>query len=138
MDDNDLNIEYLRDIDPKIRALAYPFQVHKLSRQIAEQPDYDSYIKELIHQVVLTVPGERINRPDFGSGVGRMVFEAGAAGASTFSKAIILSSLQKWLGELITVEAIETRFEDTTLFIEIHYIVLHRGTRRFLNLEVTP
>jgi len=127
----------LRDIDPKIRAIAYPLKVNRHTRKISEQPDYDAYIIELIKQVIYTSPGERINRPDFGSGVRRMVFGGGAGGTDSFAKAIILEGLEKWLGDLISVEAVNTRFDNNVFYVEITYIVLHRGRRRYLNMEVT-
>ena len=127
----------LRVLDAKIHGLAFPLAVSPLSRKVAEEADYDAYVVGLIKQVLLTAPGERINRPDFGAGVRRMVFGSGPDSAHAFTKSLILEGLSKWLGELITVEQIAVRSEDATLFIEVNYVLLQRGRRRYLNMQVT-
>ena len=57
-----------------LHALEFPFAIDRGARSAAEEGDYDDYIRQLIRQVLLTAPGERVNRPDFGAGVRRMVF----------------------------------------------------------------
>ena len=127
----------LREIDAKIHALAYPLSLARQSRKIAEESDYDAYVVSLIKQVLLTAPGERINRPSFGAGVRRMVFGAGADSAHAFTKSLILEGLTTWLNDVISVESINVRSEDAMLYIDINYVLLQRGRRRYLNLQVT-
>jgi len=127
----------LRVLDAKIHGLAYPLALSPQSRKMAEESDYDAYVVGLIKQVLLTAPGERINRPDFGCGVRRMVFGSGPDTAHAFTKTLILEGLNKWLGNLISVEQIAVRSEEATLFIEINYVLLQRGRRRYLNMQVT-
>jgi phage baseplate assembly protein W len=120
-----------------IHAIAYPFNVNVGTGKLAEENDYDRYIAQLIRQVLLTAPGERVNRPDFGAGVRRMVFAVNSDDTSAFAKALILEALGKWLGRLINVERIEVRSVDATMIIDVAYLILQRGRRRYLNVEVT-
>lgn len=120
-----------------IHAIAYPLQLGGTSRKLAEENDYGSYVEQLVRQVLLTGPGERINRPDFGAGVRRLVFEPNGNGTAGLAKAMIYQALTKWLGALIRVESIEVRSQDATLLIDIVYMLLQRGQRRYLNVEVT-
>lgn len=120
-----------------IHGIAYPFNVNAGTGKLAEENDYDAYIAQLIRQVLLTAPGERVNRPDFGAGVRRLVFAANSDETSAFAKALILEALDKWLGRLISVEKIEVRAIDFIMRIDIAYLILQRGRRRYLNVEVT-
>jgi uncharacterized protein len=121
----------------RIHALAYPLGLNPNSRKLAEETDYDAYVVGLIKQILLTAPGERINRPEFGVGVKRLIFAAGPDTAHAFTKALVLEGLTKHLKDIISVEAIGVRSEEASLFIDINYVVLQRGHRRYLNLEVT-
>ena len=120
-----------------IHAIAYPLQLGGTSRKLAEENDYAAYVEQLVRQVLLTAPGERINRPDFGAGVRRLVFEPNGDGAAGLAKAMIYQALTKWLGALIRVESVEVRSVDSSLLIDIVYMLLQRGQRRYLNVEVT-
>lgn len=120
-----------------IHAIAYPLQLGGTSRKLAEENDYAAYVEQLVRQVLLTAPGERINRPDFGAGVRRLVFEPNGDGAAGLAKAMIYQALTKWLGALIQVESVEVRSVDSSLLIDIVYMLLQRGQRRYLNVEVT-
>ena len=61
-------------MDGELHALKYPFAIDEGGGRAAEESDYEAYVRQLIRQVLLVSPGERINRPDFGAGVRRMVF----------------------------------------------------------------
>ena len=59
---------------PFARRFRFPAGVDRTGDRFAEEPDYDTYVRGLIRQVLLTAKGERINRPAFGAGVRRLVF----------------------------------------------------------------
>jgi len=118
-------------------SLSFPLRISETRRAVTEDKTYDNYVAGLIRQVLLTAPGERVNRPDFGVGLRRMVFAASGGDTDSFVKTLILEGLTKWLKDFIQVEAIEVRREDITLFVQINYVLLQRGYRRYLNLEVT-
>lgn len=121
--------------DP-IHAIAYPLRLEAQAGRLAEESDYDAYIGQLIRQVLLTSPGERINRPEFGAGVRQLVFAPNGEGTATLARSMIYQALTRWLGRLIDLERVEVRADDATLNVEIVYVLLQRGSRRYLNVAV--
>jgi phage baseplate assembly protein W len=99
-------------------------------------PNPDAYIEQLIRQVILTAPGERIHRPDFGGGLQRQVFALNSFATAVIAEPIVYQALDRWLGGLIRVEKVEATAQDATMLVAITYVVLQRGVRRYLNLEV--
>ena len=120
-----------------LHAVRYPMMIFESTGRLAEEPDYDAYIKQLIRQVLLTAPGERINRPTFGAGVRRLVFSPLAAGTASLAQTVVFEALDNWLGEVIKVERVDVSSGDGRLDIAVAYYVRARGTRRYLNVEVT-
>ena len=123
--------------DLPFTSLRYPIAVDPARRRLAQEQDFDAHVEQLVRQVLLTAPGERINRPDFGCGVKRLVFAPGGEVAATLAQATVYQALTKWLGTVISVFEVTVRAEDATLAIRIGYAVKAIGQRRYLNLEVT-
>ena len=93
-------------------------------------------MEQLIKQVLLTGPGERINRPDFGCGLRRMVFAPNADATAQLLQVTVMQSLEKWLASVITVDSVVVRAIDDALELRLVYVLKARGERRYLNLEV--
>ena len=68
-------------------------------------------------------PGERVNRPDFGTGVMQLVFAPNSQELATATEFTIQGALQQWLGDRIQVEAVQVESEDSTLRITVQYIL---------------
>ena len=101
--------------------LDYPFRVDARGRT-ADTTD-DDYIHDLVEQVLFTSPGERVNRPAFGSGILRLVFEPNSPELATASEFLVQSALQQWLGDLVEVQAVEVARSDATLRVAVRYRV---------------
>lgn len=84
----------------------------------------DDYIRDLIEQVLFTTPGERVMRPEFGSGVLALVFEPNSTTLAATTQLLVQSALQQYLADLIAVQAVDVRSEDSALFVEVRYTVL--------------
>lgn len=119
-------------------AFAYPFAINEGAGQLALERDYDEHVRQLIMQVLLTAPGERINRPEFGCGVKRLVFAPGGEVAATLAQTTIYQALETWLASVIKVKEVSVKAADETLNIRIGYVVIARGTQHYLNLTVSP
>lgn len=120
------------------QAIHHPVGIAAASGRWLRETDYEAYVRQLIRQVLLTAPGERINRPDFGAGVRRLVFAPLSPATASLAETTILQALETWLGDLIRVEAIRaTVSEPGRLDIGVSYLLRARGERRFLNVEVT-
>lgn len=112
--------------------VAFPFHVEAHGRVAAAH--YDEHVAQMIEQVLFTAPGERVNRPDFGCGVLQMVFGPDAEAQAAATQFLVLSSLQRWLGEVIQVQAVTVQSRDSRLDILIQYVIRPTGearTRRF-------
>lgn len=119
-------------------SLRYPIAVDPARGRLAQEQDFDAHVEQLVMQVLLTAPGERINRPDFGCGVRRLVFAPGGEVAATLAQTTVYQALTKWLGSAISVIEVTARAEDALLQIRVGYVVKARGERRYLNLQVAP
>ena len=122
---------------PFARRLATPFSVNPLSGRTQEEGDYDAYIRQLVRYLLLTSPGERINRPNFGAGVRRMVFQPLSNASALLAKTMILDALSRWLSTVIEVQEVSVEAQAETLLISITYRVIAHGEVRYLNEEVT-
>jgi len=92
--------------------------------------DGDEHIRDLIEQVLFTAPGERVNRPEFGSGLLGLVFEPNSDALAGATRMGVEGALQRWLGELIQVEAVQVRNLDAMLEVAVQYVVRRTQERR--------
>lgn len=120
-----------------ITAIRFPFAIDDRLGRLAQENDYEQYIKQLIQQVLFTAQGERINRPDFGAGVKRLIFTPNSPATASLAQTLIYQALTTWLGTLIRTDDVQTKADNERLNITIVYTILARQERRFLNLEVT-
>lgn len=118
-------------------SLRFPVAVDPGLGRLAAESDHARHVDQLMRQVLLTNPGERINRPDFGCGLRAMVFGPNSAVTAGLAQVTIFQALTEWLGDLIEVDRVEARALGEVLELRIAYILRSRGERRFLNLEVT-
>ena len=54
----------------------------------------DDHVRDLIEQILFTSPGERVMRPDFGSGLLELVFEPNSTALAATSQMLIQGALQ--------------------------------------------
>lgn len=107
--------------------IRYPLKIDGRGRT-AEATD-EEHIRQMIEQVLFTDPGERVNRPGFGTGVMQLVFAPNSpelAGATEFT---IQGALQQWLGDLIQVESVNVVSRESTLSITVRYVVRRKQQR---------
>ena len=99
----------------------YPF--HFDGRGRTALTSNDEHIRDMIEQFLFTNPGERVNRPDFGSGLLQMIFAPNSPELATALQHTIQAGLQRWLGDLIEVQALEVTSEESTLRVLVKYVV---------------
>lgn len=108
--------------------LDYP--LHFDNRGRTAETSEDEHIRDMIEQILFTSPGERVNRPDFGSGVMQLIFAPNSDALAAATQMTVQGALQQWLGELILVEAVDVQNEDSTLQVMVQYVVRRSGQRR--------
>ena len=79
--------------------LDFPYRIDARGR--TAETDDDAHMRDLIEQVLFTAPGERVNRPTFGSGLLALVFEPNGEALAAATEHAVQGALQLWLGELI-------------------------------------
>lgn len=99
----------------------YPFHFDRRGRTAAA--DDDDHIRDLIEQFLFTNLGERVNRPDFGSGVLQMIFAPNSPELATALQFTVQAGLNQWLGDLIDVQRLEVTSDDAQLRVELQYLV---------------
>ena len=104
-----------------LSGVTFPLQFD--SRGQTAQSTGDAHIRELIEQVLFTSPGERVNRPDFGSGTLQLVFAPGSDTVASATQFLVRGALQQWLGDLIEVRDVDVQADDGTLLVQVAYVI---------------
>ena len=99
----------------------FPFHFSGLGRTATTGDD--DHLSDMIEQFLFTSPGERVNRPDFGSGLLQMVFEPNSPELASALQFTVQAGLQQWLGDQIEVRNLEVTSEDATLKVALSYQV---------------
>ncbi len=74
----------------------FPYQIDGHGRTATTTDD--DHIRDMIEQLLFTNPGERVNRPSFGSGLLQMVFEPNSTEMAAALQFTLQASLQQLLG----------------------------------------
>jgi phage baseplate assembly protein W len=114
------------------RPVAFPLRVD--AHGATARTDESGYLRDLIEQVLFTTPGERVNRPDFGAGLGQLLFAPMGPEVATATQALAHAALQQWLGDLLDVAEVLVTAREETLVIEVTYsarLSRQPGTVRF-------
>jgi uncharacterized protein len=83
-----------------------------------------AHIADLIEQILFTAPGERVNRPTFGSGTAQLVFEPASAVLAAAAQQAIQAGLQQWLPDVIRVQSVMVTADDGAVQVTVSYALL--------------
>jgi uncharacterized protein len=106
----------------------FPFHIANKGRTAIANDD--DHIRDMIEQLIFTSPGERVNRPDFGSGLMQLVFSPNSPELAATLQFTLRAALQRWLGDLIEVQSLDVSAEDSALRVSINYLILRSGEIR--------
>jgi len=123
----------MKDIFTSIR---YPFAIDQDLGILMEEKDLSLHVRQMMLQVLFTSPGERINRPDFGCGLRRMVFSPNSEATANLLQVMVVQSLDRWLGDLIEVDNVEVDAINERLEVKITYTLKAKQERQYLNVEL--
>ncbi|MFF2076575.1 GPW/gp25 family protein [Kitasatospora sp. NPDC058162] len=108
--------------------LAFPFRID--SRGRTAEAAYDDHVRDLIEQLLFTSPGERVMHPDFGCGLLDLVFAPNSPELAATLQLSVQAALQRWLGDVIEIAALDVESEDNVVRVELAYVVRRTGTQR--------
>src|SRR2546423_1583666 len=111
----------------------FPFHFDSRGRTAATGDE--DHIRDMIEQLLFTSPGERVNRPDFGSGLMQLVFAPNSPELAAALQFTVQAALQQWLGDVIQVQQLEVSSEDATLRVTLNYSILQTGEQRIDTFE---
>jgi phage baseplate assembly protein W len=113
--------------------IAFPLQLDGHGRT-ARAASLDGHIRDMIEQLLFTNPGERVNRPDFGSGLLQTVFQPNSTALAAALQFTLQGGLQQALGDLIQLLGVQVDVADSTLTVAVQYVVRgeqHSRTAQF-------
>jgi phage baseplate assembly protein W len=116
------------------RHLSFPFRVGADGRT-AQVVREDEHVRDELVQLLLTTPGERPFRVDFGGGVRRLVFEPADPSAQGVVKATITQAVSNWLGHRVALVALEVTIVDSTLTVDVAYKLAGTEETRVLRFQ---
>jgi hypothetical protein len=97
----------------------FPFSIDARGRSATTDPG--DHVRDLIHQVLFTTPGERVNRLEFGCGVKQLVFAPASDALAASTEQLIHGSLIRWLDTVISVEGVTVTVNEATLEVRVAY-----------------
>lgn len=112
--------------------ISYPYSIGANGR--TQTAAIDLHIRGLIEQVLFTSPGERVNRPTFGAGLRKLVFEPGGEALASTLQMAVQGAIQQWLAGLILVESVTVSAANSTINVSVRYVVrqtMERKTAEF-------
>lgn len=102
--------------------ISYPYTFDATGH--TAQTDVLTHIRHMIEQVLFTSPGERVNRPTFGSGTAQLVFAPNSDVLAAAQQQLIQAGLQQWLSDVIRVQSVDVTAIEATLTVTVVYIVI--------------
>ena len=115
--------------------LAFPLQFDPAGRT-ATAADND-HIAQMIEELSVHRAGQRVNRPDFGSGLSQLVFAPNSAELATRLQFAVKAALQRWLGDLIDLKALDVVAADSSLTVSVSYVIRQTNTPQALAITRT-
>lgn len=97
----------------------YPFAFDQLGHTATV--DDAGHVRDMIEQFLFTNPGERVNRPDFGSGLQQLVFGPNSPELAAALQFTVQAGLQRWLGDVILVQSVAVDSTGSTLSVSVNY-----------------
>lgn len=100
----------------------FPYQFDGRGR--TREATMQDYVKQLVEQVLFTSPGERVNLPDFGSGLLQLPFAPNSVEMAAATQFAVQAALQKWLANYVKVQSVVATAQDAVLTVTVTYTPL--------------
>src|SRR6516165_8545106 len=100
---------------------AFPFRFDARGR--TAMTDDATHIRDMVEELLFTAPGERVNQPDFGSGLLQMVFAPNSNELAAALQFTTQAAIQRYLGDLIDLQQLTVNANDATLSLTVQYII---------------
>jgi phage baseplate assembly protein W len=98
----------------------------------------EMHVRNMIEQLLLTNPGERVNRPDFGGGAFQLVFAPNSAELAATVQLTLQAAVQHYLADVLIVQKLVITAEQETLLVVLNYILRQTGAMATAQVELSP
>jgi uncharacterized protein len=119
---------------------AFPFRIDSVSRQ-AQQAPYGTHVEQMIRQVLLTAPGERVDLPAFGCGVRQLLFAPNNDALQASARLAVQKALARWLADQIKVINVDVSSgpgdDQAQIVIRIEYLLIETQTKQVTQILVS-
>src|SRR3954467_15626447 len=106
---------------------AFPFRIDPVSGQ-AQQAPYPVHVDQMIRQVLLTAPGERVDLPDFGCGLRHLLFAPNSDALQATARLTVRRALDQWLAGQVQVVNVNVSpgpgGDYSQVVVEIEYLLV--------------
>lgn len=113
--------------------LAMPYRFDHRGR--TAEGDDARYVRDMIEAVLFTAPGERVMRPDFGSGVAQLVFAPNSPELAGATQMLVQGALTQWLSDWISVREVRVQADDAALRVSVAYSLRGREQVQIAHFE---
>ena len=103
--------------------LGFPYQFD--GRRRTAEATIQDYVTQLVETVLFTSPGERVNLPDFGSGLLQLPFAPNSLEMAAATQFSVQAALQQWLSSYVKVQSVVASAEDAVLTVTVTYTLLN-------------
>jgi uncharacterized protein len=121
--------------------IAYPFRIDLASQRTA-LADYPAHVDQMVRQLLLTSPGERVNLPQFGCGLRSLVFAPNSDALAATVKLRVIQGLNQWLAGVVNVVDVVLSdpsgavLEPGTLQVTVTYTLVETQTNQAVTVAV--
>ena len=124
------------------RDLAFPFRIDPTSQQTA-QTGYAPHVDQMVRQLLLTSPGERVNLPQFGCGLRSLVFAPNSDALAATVQLRVIQGLNQWLAGIVNVVDVTVGpglggavLEPSALEVTVTYTLVETQTNQAVTVAV--
>lgn len=119
------------------RSLAFPPRVGADGRVAFSEGELN--VRESIRLILMTEPGERLMRPDFGGGLGRFLFEPNTPATHQAIRLQIQRALARWEPRVVleSVEVVAQDDDPRAALVTLTYRLVATQARERVSLSVS-
>jgi len=123
---------------------AYPLRVDGGARQLA-RAGYPEHVNQLLRQLLLTSPGERVCLPEFGCGLRRLVFAPQSDALTATVRIQVQQSINRWLADQVQLTDVRvlsgadpaSGLDEGSLLITVSYTLVESQTPATVSVRVS-
>jgi phage baseplate assembly protein W len=105
--------------------VAFPYRLDDSGRTATAT--YPDHVTQMLEQLLFTRPGERVNQPELGCGLGDDVFGPNSPEVGAAIQIAVAAAIARWLNDVIAVTSLDVTSEESTLTVDLVYVLISTG-----------